>query len=192
MSTFQLLKTGNEPLLKVGDHVRFIGDTWKSELANKTFIVTKTGITHFRDDLGIFPTSGTDNDYVLTVGSSISPDHIDSLFQIRMQMIGSAQMYIKFPEGNMRGGLEQDIYATPDPDSDTMRMLGYYTENDLKNHKLEVFEAYGKGPSFEIKNFAVPTKVILDMIINEMKIKLDESYRGDDIVLLEDDKVMGW
>ena len=192
MSTFQLLKTGNEPLLKVGDHVHFKGDTWDDNLRGKTFKITKTGVTHYRKDFGIFATSGTNGEEVWTVDEEIRPDHIDSLFQIRLEMIGAAHLYVRYPEGQIRGGLEKGTYATPDPDSTTMRLLGYYVEDDLDNHKLEVFEAYGKGPAFEIENFIVDSKVVIDMVINEMKMVADTGYKGNDIVILEDDKEVVW
>ena len=192
MTTFRLLETGNEPLLKKGDHVHFKGKNWDENLRNKTFKIVKTGSTHYRKDFGIFATSGTNGEATWTVDDEIRPDYTDSLFQIRMEMVGAAQLYVRFPQGQIRGGLEKGTYATPDPDSTTMRMLGYYTEKDLENHRLEFFEAYGKGPNFEIENFVVDTKVILDMIFNELKIEEDNEYTGDDIFYLEDDKEMGW
>ena len=192
MTTFRLLETGNEPLLKVGAHVHFKGNTWDDALKNKTFRITKRATTHYRKDFGIFATSGANGEETWTVDDEIRPNTIDSLFQVRMEMVGSAQLYVKFPQGQIRGGLEKGTYATPDPDSETMRMLGYYTEKDLENHKLEFYEAYGKGPDFEIENFVVDTKVILDMVFNEMKMQEDDEYHGDDIVILEDDKEMGW
>lgn len=191
MSSFRLLETGDEPLLKVGDYIHFRGRTWDKSLAGKTFKIVKTQVTHYRKDFGIFATSGTNGEETWTVDDEIRPDKIDTVFQIRVEMKGSAHLYVRFPQGNIRGGLEKGVYSTPDPDDTTMRMLGYYTEEDLENHRLEVFEAYGKGPDFEIENFVVDTKVVLDMVVNEMKIEEVEGYKGP-VLYIDDDKEMVW
>lgn len=191
MTTFRLLETGNEPLLKVGQHVFFKGNTWDSALAGKMFKIVKRATTHYRKDFGIFATSGTNGEETWTVDDEIRPDYRDSLFQIRMEMVGAAHLFVKFPTGHIRGGLEKGTYATPDPDSETMRFLGHFTEKDLENHRMEFFEAYGNGPNFEIENFVVDSKVILDMIFNEIKIVEDSGYKGEADAVLEDPKEMG-
>jgi len=192
MSTFQLLKTGNEPLLDVGQYVFFKGNTWDVALRNKVFRITQAATTHYRKDFGIFSTSGANSDEIWTVDDEIRPNVTDSLFQVRAALIGAAHLYIRYPSGRIRGGLEKGTYATPDPDSTTMRLLADYTEKDLENHNLEFFEAYGKGPDFEIKNFIVDSKVVLDMVIREMKIEEVPGYNGKVDAILEDTVEGAW
>lgn len=191
MSAFKLLETGNEPLIKVGDHVRFVGNQWDASQANKTFKVVKSQITHFRYDHGIFSTSEANSKKTWTVDQILRSDHSDVFIQARLRIVGAGTVYIRFPAGHIRGGLDIGSYTTVDPDDDTLRLLGGYTEEDTKNFNLEFFEAYRHGVEFEIRNFFVDSKIVFDMIVNEMVIKEDPNWTGD-VIEIDDDKEMRW
>lgn len=191
MSSFRLLETGDEPLLKVGDHIHFRGKEWDESLREKTFEIVKAQVTHLRIDHGIFSTSGNNSKLSFDTSDYLRPNNKDTLFEIRMSIKGAGVVYIRYPEGQIRGGLEKKAYTTPDPDNVTTRLLGMYTEEDTENHRLQVFEAYGKGPDFEIRNFLVDSKIVFDLIINEMKIREAPDWTGE-VLYIDDDKYMGW
>lgn len=191
MSAIKLLRTGDEPTLKVGDHIMLKGVQWDKSQANTVFRVVKAEQTHYRYDLGIMSTSGTNSDVKLSSEDWIRPYHSDVIFEIRLRIIGPATLYMRFPSGQIRGGLDYGKYTTPNPDDTEMRLLGGYTEKDLRNYRLRVIEGYRHGPDFEFKNFVNDGKVIMDMIITEMQVEEDPHWKGE-VIEFEDDKEMRW
>lgn len=191
MSSFKLLNTGNEPFVKKGDHILLEGNQWDSSQANKVFLVQNAQQTHIRLDRGIFSTSGTNSSETLQLDDILKTDHNDVLFELRVSIIGPAMLYIRYPSGRIRGGLEMKDYVVPNITDENLRLLGGYTEKDLEGHRLQVFEAYRHGPDFEIANFLVDGKVVLDIVVNEMVIKEEKNWNGP-VITIEDDKLMRW
>ncbi len=191
MAAFKLLRTGDEPLIGVGDHIYVKGKQWDKSQANTVYKVVKSETTHFRVDHGIFSTSGANSKKTWTVDNILRADHSDVFIEVRLRIVGSATVYIRFPSGRVRGGLDIGAYTTVDLDNPQLRLLGGYTEKDTENYNLQFFEGYRHGIDFEIRNFLTDTKVVFDMVVNEMQIEPDPNWKGE-VIEIEDDKEMRW
>ena len=191
MAAFKLLRTGDEPLLKVGDHIFLKGNQWDKSQANTIFKVVKAETTHFRVDHGIFATSGANGKKTWAVDDILRADHSNVFIESRLRIVGAGTVYIRFPSGRIRGGLDIGSYTTVDTTSTTLRLLGGYTEKDTENYNLQFYEGYRHGIDFEILNFITDSKIVFDMVINEMEVEADPTWKGE-VVEIEDDKEMRW
>lgn len=165
------------PLLPTGGVMLFEGDNWRAELRNRH---KKAAFT--------FPTEKIiaigNNDHVLGPDEFINPVKLESIleptkwetvFQVRPAFPDNSLVWwIKYLEGQFRGGLEKGGFTEPDltdPINTFLAAYGY-ADSPWEAPLLETFYTYGKFPAFAVKNVGPGyAKARIRMVINEIYIK---------------------
>jgi len=158
-----------EPLLKVGQYVRF-SEGWEEKYAEQVYVVEaaqqiprklwlviQNGIYYDLDlkDVGFYPTSPK------------------SLYEIVFKMRGeNIILYPRLPSTEYFNKLEEPGF-TPEPLDDNLRYIGGYTEEDFKEGRLReytikdmdkiVYRLYNDSPEDE--------HIRLEAIVNRLKIR---------------------
>lgn len=174
---FRRVSRADVPMLPSGGVILFEGDNWREELRNK---YKKAAFT--------FPTvriTGVgSNDHILAPNDILNPIKLESIFeptkwetvfQVRLGLPDNSIIwYLKYLEGQFRGGLEKGGYDVPDLTDAQNRFLASmsYADSPWEAPMLECWFTYGKFPAFAAVNAGQHfAKARIRMVVNEIYIK---------------------
>lgn len=174
---FRRLNRPDVPMVPSGGVILFEGDNWREELRNKYKKAAFTFPTNRITGVG-------DNDHILAAGdflqtikleSIFEPTKWESVFQIRLGLPDNClNWYLKYLEGQFRGGLEKGGYDVPDltdPENNYLAAFSY-ADSPWEMPMLEAWYTYGKFPAFACKNVGPGfAKARVRIVVNEIYIK---------------------